>query len=173
MESPPEVSKRLRACPGPRAKSRRFPRPRVTAKGTESQAPGTRCLTFNPDRGRPAEIRGRSEPRPGSRKSSAGYPVLDFGNRRKGFRTAGGPAPSPGRYLAVSLALGPKRNIGRCPRSHFYRGGRGMADPHNLTSTVVAAEAPIPHFHFYRGGRGMADPAFSLLSWCPRNGRTP
>ena len=27
-----------------------------------------------------------------------------------------------------------------------------------LTSIVVAAEWPIPHSHFYRGGRGVADP---------------
>jgi len=47
---------------------------------------------------------------------------------------------------AFSLLSWWPRN-GRCPQSHFYRGGRGMTDPDNLTSTVVDAEAPIPHFH--------------------------
>ena len=36
----------------------------------------------------------------------------------------------------------------------------------------MAAEWPIWHFHFYRGGRGVADPAFLFLSWWPRSGRT-
>ena len=50
---------------------------------TESQAPGTRGLTFNFSRRRAAEIRESPGPEAGRRKSSTGYPVIDFWNRRR------------------------------------------------------------------------------------------
>jgi len=49
--------------------------------------------------------------------------------------------------------------VDRPPHSHFYRGGRGRADSHNLTSIVRAC--------------GWADPIISLLSLWPRIGRSP
>ena len=153
-------------------------------------------MTFHPDRGRPAEIRGRSEPRPGIRKSSTGYPVLDFYNRRLGAEI--------------------RKDQGRPLPSHFHRGGRGRADSYNLTfivgagcaadprfsrlflwpqvgrsprllpsgwppgernrlltSIVAVAGGAIPHSPFYRGGHGMADPAFSFLSWRRGEPRPP
>ena len=65
-------------------------------RGGESQTPGTRCLTFGTAAGSFETVAGLPGPpggiphfpppsghREGNRKSSTGYPVLDFSNRRR------------------------------------------------------------------------------------------
>ena len=74
--------------------TRGFPRPRAPAKGTESQAPGARCLTLLTASGKRKYRKDRARKRARG-KSSTGDPVLDFWNRRRKFRNGCGLARPP------------------------------------------------------------------------------
>ena len=66
--------------------------------------------------------------------------------------------------------------------SHFYRGGREVADPafslpscwprsgrSRIHFIVVAAEWPIPHFHFCRAGREVTQPPYFSTYFPPHS----
>ena len=172
--------------PGARGESPAFSAAPGHREGNRKSITGYPALDFY-NRRRGTESRGRSRPKAGRRKSSTGYPVRDFWNRRRKFRKSCGLARAPGRYPAVSPALGssweePKvkhrvsregLSITNRRRAAEIRGISGPKAGRRKSSTGY----PVLDFwnrrRKFRHGRGLAqapglDPAVSPALGAPR-----
>ena len=159
MEPPPEVSKRLRACPGSRAGSRSFLRTRGTAGGTESQAPGTRCLTFNSERRRATKAGQDRDRRRGGESQAPGTRCLTFGTAAGNFETVAIWPEPPGDIRQFSPPSGQREGNRKSstgyPVTDFS--DRGRATESRRRSGPKAgrrrSSTGYPRLDFYNRGR--------------------